>query len=90
MNGKNGNSAINFSGFSGKTVVINNNSIIKGGDGGNAYTTYASSCNNWVTYGGAGGSWKVNYGAVSITFNGNSPTNGTNGANGNGADYSCN
>jgi hypothetical protein len=93
--GKNGNSAINFSGFSGKTVVINNNSIIKGGLGGNGTnrslcTISYNSCSidinyNWMF--GYGANWKINESGVNIILNGNSPINGSNGNY--GKDWYC-
>ena len=84
-----GTSAINLSGFSGKTVKINNNSIIQGGNGGNGVSGgtnniigTAISCYAYNFYGATGGSAIINSGGVTLSINGNSVINGNNGFNG--------
>ena len=87
-NGTSGSTPFNFSGYSGYTVKIINNSTIKGGsggNGGNASSGYDACLGGYTTYGGSGGAgayWKTNESGVTLELQGNPPTSGTNGTGG--------
>lgn len=82
-NGINGSWAINFNGFSGKTVKIINNSTIRGGNGGNGWTGMLSGCTtSYTSVGGDGGLWKINDSGVTFFIERSTPLNGGKGTNG--------